>query len=116
MPDKKQADSRDGCRAGKRIAAFASYLSNAETGTCSPVEWVVARTCEEYHCTPSVACRELGLRPLAPWITTFIMELRALADIHRRHTSSKPDTEDIGRDYGDLYADYLLAVTGMYKD
>lgn len=56
------------------------------------------------------------MRPLAPWITTFIMELRALADIHRRHTSSKPDTEDIGRDYGDLYADYLLAVTGMYKD
>ena len=67
----------------------------------------MARVAEDAHCLPSAACKEMGWRFPGSWLATYVMELRALADIHRRHTADKSDAKSIGRDYPRLYGDYL---------
>lgn len=65
-------------------------------GASAPYEWVVGRVCDEFHCLPSQAIRELETEPQR--LAETIMMLRSYANlkdaVDRRISGQKVDIPD----------------------
>lgn len=65
-------------------------------GSAAPFEWTIGRVCDEFHCLPSAALRELETDPLR--LVETIMMLRSYANVKeavdRRIAGHKVDLPD----------------------
>ena len=75
----------------------------------APIEYLVGKVAQDFHCLPSEAWAELGYKhdPLA---LGEVYEYIALTDIYHRHNTDKSDKAAIYKDYKDLYEAYLLSL------
>ena len=56
-----------------------------------PWEWLVSRTCEEFHCLPEVAVHALENDP--EHLITTILTMRGYSDMKREYDSAKTSKE-----------------------